>query len=288
VSSIAYNKASTLPEAIALSAANPNMPVLAGGTDLIVQWRSGLISPPGFVDISSVAELRTISANDTFIEIGACATHAAIAADAGVNLHLPALAKACLSIGAAQIQNRGTIGGNIMNASPAGDTLPVVLAYGAELKLESVKGARWVSAVDFFTGYRKTAKNSDELLTRIKFPRRYSKDLRSEFYKIGTRRAQAISKAAMCIVAEVSRGAIVEIAIAVGSVAPTAVRAFGTEALLRGRAVTVPVIDSAKASITDEFSPIDDVRSTEDYRRFVCGSMLANFLSGLTKKNTPV
>ncbi len=288
MSSIVYHKASTLPEAIALNAANPGMPVLAGGTDLIVQWRSGLISPPGFVDISSIAELKKIVADDSFLEIGACATHAAIANDVNVNSHLPALAKACLSIGAVQIQNRGTIGGNIMNASPAGDTLPAVLAYGAELKLESVKGARWVSATDFFTGYRKTAKGSDELLTCIRFPKISSKKIRGEFYKIGTRRAQAISKVAMCVVAEVSHGAIVEIAIAVGSVAPTAVRAFGTEALLRGRAVTAPVIDSARSSIMDEFSPIDDVRSTEGYRRFVCGSMLANFLSGLTKKKTPV
>ena len=141
-----YHKAKTLPEAVALNAAYTDMPVLAGGTDLIVQWRSGVISPRGFVDVSSVPEMKVIAEAEGFIEIGAAATHSMIAKNALVQKGIPMLAEACSSIGATQIQNRGTIGGNIMNASPAGDTLPVLLVCDAEFKLQDIKGERWVAA----------------------------------------------------------------------------------------------------------------------------------------------
>lgn len=273
-----YHIAKSLPEAIALNAAYPDHPVLAGGTDLIVQWRSGVISPGGVIDISHVAELKAISEEEDWVTVGAGATHAEIARSECVVKYIPLLAKACLSIGAVQIQNQGTIGGNIMNASPAGDALPAIMVYDAELCLQDVKGERWIPAKDFFTGYRKTAKGPHELLTRIRFRKQLNRNERSEFYKIGTRRAQAISKVVMCVRGTADHGAMKDIAIAVGSVAPTVVRAYGTETLIRGRIISEQLIDQARRSIADEVHPIDDVRSTADYRRFVCGSLIARYL----------
>ena len=281
---IAWHKPATLAEAAALYGMNGGrVPLLAGGTDLVVQWRAGAIDPPGFIDISGLAELRTIAEEESAIVVGATATHAQIAASAIVRKHLPVLAEACATVGALQIQNRGTIGGNVMNASPAGDTLPVVAACDAELCAASVKGERWIPAREFFTGYRTTALASDELLARIRFPKRDSKET-ARFLKLGTRRAQAISKVAMCVRGRIRHGGIEWIRIAVGSVAPTVVRCPGTEALLKGKAINEAQIDLARHSVMDEVHPIDDVRSTADYRRFAAGALLARFLREATAK----
>ena len=274
----AYHKPPTLPEALALVYSNPSkFPVLAGGTDIIVQWKSGIINPSGIIDISAVDELAVIIEKEDSVEIGALATHAQIAANKIVGRHLPVLSDACKSIGALQIQNRGTIGGNIMNASPAGDTLPVLAAFDAEILAQDLTGERWIPVRSFYTGYRKTAIKSTELLTRIRFPKQ-RKEENSRFYKIGTRRAQAISKVVMCVRGTIDHGGIKEIAIAVGSVAPTVVRMTGTEVLLKGRVINAALVDNARRSIEDEVHPIDDVRSTADYRRHICGALLAQFL----------
>ncbi|HPQ81790.1 MAG TPA: xanthine dehydrogenase family protein subunit M, partial [bacterium] len=270
----AWHKPAGLVEAVALYGMNGGkVPILAGGTDIVVQWRAGAIDPPGFIDVSSVPELRLIEEDGDSLLIGAGATHSNIASNPLVGEHLPVLVEACLSIGATQIQNRGTIGGNIMNASPAGDTLPVAAAYDAQMCASSVKGDRWIPASEFYTGYRKTALASDEMLTRIRFPKRDSKES-AGFYKVGTRRAQAISKVALCARARIRHGGIEWIKIAVGSVAPTVVRCPGTETLLAGKAINAALMDTARASIMDEVHPIDDVRSTAEYRRFVTGSLL--------------
>lgn len=279
-----YEKARELPEAIALFAANAGrFPVIAGGTDIVVQLRAGAINPKGLVDISGINELKSIEEKDDVIEIGALATHAQVTSNELVLKHLHVLALACGTVGAIQIQNRGTIGGNIMNASPAGDTLPVVMALDADLVSQSVKGERVISAAKFYTGYRKTAVANDELLTHVRF-RKTGKDEIQRFYKIGTRRAQAISKVVMCVRAKVWHGGIEDIAIAIGSVAPTVIRARGTEMLLKGRAVNSALIDKARHSIEDEIHPINDVRSTAEYRRFVCGSLITRFLQDVTRK----
>jgi len=273
-----YHRAETLPEAIALNAAHSDLPVMAGGTDLLVQWRAGAIDLEGVVDISGVEGLKLIEEGEDVIEIGAGAVHSDIIRDEAVKKYLPLLAESCASIGAVQIQNRGTIGGNIMNASPAGDALPAILVYDAELKLQNLKGERWVQVRDFFTGYKQTARRPDELLTRVRFHKTNATDEKTAFYKIGTRRAQAISKIVMCVRGTIDHGAIKDIAIAVGSVAPVPVRARGTEALLKGKVITDQLIEHARHSLADEFHPIDDVRSTADYRRFVCGSLIVRYL----------
>lgn len=279
-----YHKPTLLPEALALLTANPGkFPVLAGGTDVIVQWRSGLIKPEGVIDISGLKELRVILETEEGIEIGALATHSAIASHKVISKKFTALAEACLTIGAVQIQNRGTIGGNIMNASPAGDTLPVLLAHEAEFLAQDLKGERWISALEFFTGYRKTALKPDELLTRIRIKFPDSKE-RDGFYKIGQRRAQAISKVCVCVRGRIRHGGIEWIKIAVGSVAPVPIRAPGTEAMLKGKVITDALIEQARNSLADEAAPIDDIRSTADYRRFAAGGLLARYLREVVSK----
>lgn len=279
-----YNKPLSLPEALALAYANPSaMPILAGGTDIIVQWRSGMIEPSGFIDISGIDELRVIIEKGDSIEIGACATHAMIASSKIVRRYVSPLSDACATIGAVQIRNLGTIGGNIMNASPAGDTLPVLIACDAKLLAQDLTGERWMDARKFFTGYKKTALAQNEILTKISFPK-LNKDVTARFLKLGTRRAQAVSKVSMCVRGVISHGGISDISIAVGSVAPTVISAPGTEALLKGRAINAALIDHARRSMMDEVHPINDVRSTAEYRKFACGSLIAMYLKEAAKR----
>ncbi len=276
--SFEYHKPPTLGEAMGLLVMyKGKFAALAGGTDLIVQRRTAARELLGVVDLSSIEELRGIALTPQAVEIGAMETHAAIAANEAVRKHLPALAEACLTIGGAQIQNRGTIGGNVMNASPAGDTLPVLLAHGAEFLIKNLEGERWVPADKFFTGYRKTAAEEGELLARIRIPKCDTKE-RAVYYKIGQRSAQAISKVSMCVRARIRHGGIEWIRIALGSVGPVPVRASGTEALLKGQVLSEGLIGRARESLADEIAPIDDLRSTAQYRKFAAGGLIVRFL----------
>ncbi|HET6746230.1 MAG TPA: FAD binding domain-containing protein, partial [Candidatus Limnocylindria bacterium] len=188
--------------------------------------------------------------------------------------HLPALADAAATIGAAQIQNRGTLGGNAVNASPAGDTLPILLATDAELVVGSARGERTVPAREFWPSYRQTALAADELLLRIRFP--ISNDRHVRFRKVGTRRAQAISKVVMALAWQSQDGDRTwrHARLALGSVAATPVRATRTESVLEGAVPTAEVADAAAEALAAELSPIDDVRSTADYRRAVAARVL--------------
>jgi xanthine dehydrogenase small subunit len=186
---------------------------------------------------------------------------------------VPALAAAAATIGAAQIQNRGTIGGNVVNASPAGDTLPVLLAVGAEMVLGSASGERVVAADDFWPSYRTTARRDDELLLRMRIP--ILDDRQVRFRKVGTRRAQAISKVVMALAWRSRDGdPWTDVRLALGSVAATTVRARATEAAIEGRQPDRQTADAATAALIEGIVPIDDVRSTADYRRAVAGRVL--------------
>ncbi|MFH1830880.1 MAG: xanthine dehydrogenase family protein subunit M [Pseudomonadota bacterium] len=280
-----YHKPPTLPEALALIAAeSTRFPILAGGTDIVAQWRIGAISPKGLIDISNLQELEAITITESHVEIGALVAHSRIVANEKIAQIFPALACACQSVGCAQIQNMGTIGGNIMNASPAADVPPVLMVYDTKLLAQNLKGERWVSADDFFKEYKKTALEPDELLTkiRIKIP---DPSEQTRFYKIGARRAQTISKVCMCARALISHGGIEWAKIAVGSVAPTVVRTLGTEALLKGKAITTGLLEKARKSLADEVKPIDDIRSNADYRRFAAGGLLVRYLREATKSS---
>jgi xanthine dehydrogenase small subunit len=256
-------------------AGGPPWRPIAGGTDLMVQVTGEIGEPPERVlDIWALDELRGISVDADALVLGALTTYTEIRRSPIVAEFLPALADAAATIGAAQIQNRGTIGGNVINASPAGDTLPVLLACGAEMVLGSAGGERTVAADGFWPAYRTTARRPDELLLRIRIPLAADRQLR--FRKVGTRRAQAISKVVMAL-AWRSTGddrPWTDVRLALGSVAETTVRARATEAALEGARPTRETADAAASALTAELKPIDDVRSTADYRRAVAGRVL--------------
>ena len=267
----------SLPEAYALIAGEPHRPV-AGGTDLLVLITGEIgESPERVVDIWGLDELRGIRLEDGSLALGALTTYTEIRRSSLVAEHLPALAEAAATIGAAQIQNRGTLGGNAANASPAGDTLPILLAGDAELVLGSMRGERAVAAGDFWPSYRKTALVPDELIVRIRIPLPPSRQVR--FRKVGTRRAQAISKVVMALAwqSDVADGIGApwhDVRLALGSIAATPVRVPRTEAILEGATPTEATADEAAATLAAEIEPIDDVRSSADYRRAVAARVL--------------
>jgi CO/xanthine dehydrogenase FAD-binding subunit len=247
---------------------------LAGGTDLMVQVTGEIGEPPERVlDIWALDELRGIGVEEGALRIGALTTYTELRRSPIVAEHAPVLAEAAATIGAAQIQNRGTIGGNVINASPAGDTLPVLLAMQAELVLASSSGERVVPADEFWPAYRTTARRPDELLVAIRIPLVADRQVR--FRKVGTRRAQAISKVVMALAwTDAGQGAWAGVRLALGSMAATPIRARATEAVLEGTQPTREGADAAVAALTAEVHPIDDVRSTADYRRLVAGRVL--------------
>ena len=248
---------------------------LAGGTDLMVTITGEIGEPPARVlDIWGLDELRGIQVTADALVIGALTTYTELRRSPEVGELAPALAEAAATIGAAQIQNRGTLGGNVVNASPAGDTLPVLLALDAVMVLGSARGERTVAAGDFWPSYRVTARSDDELLLRIRIPRVDGRQVR--FRKIGTRRAQAISKVVMAL-AWRSQGDDApwsDTRLAIGSVAATTIRVPTVEAVLDGSSPTRPTADAAAAALTEAIEPIDAVRSTAAYRRLVAGRVL--------------
>lgn len=248
---------------------------LAGGTDLMVTITGEIGEPPGRVlDIWALDELRGIRVEPDALVIGALTTYTDLRRSPEVSEFAPGLAEAAATIGAAQIQNRGTLGGNVVNASPAGDTLPVLLALDAEMVLGSARGERTVAAGDFWPSYRTTARRDDELLVRIRVPRVDGRQVR--FRKIGTRRAQAISKVVMAL-AWRARGDGApwnDVRLAMGSVAATTIRLPAVEAVLEGSTPTRGTAEAAAEALTEAIQPIDDVRSTAAYRRLVSGRVL--------------
>lgn len=266
-----------LAEAYSLLAGGDGWRPVAGGTDMLVQLTGDLVPPPERVlDIWRLDELRGISLEDDALTLGALTTYTDIRRSEACRDALPALVDAAATIGAAQIQNRGTIGGNIVNASPAGDTLPVLLAVDAEMVLGSARGERTVAARDFWPSYRKTARQDDELLVRVRIPLPPGRQVR--FRKVGTRRAQAISKVVMAISWREDGGVWRDVRVALGSVAATPIRADQTERVIEGAAPRQTTADHAAQTLADEIKPIDDVRSTADYRRVVSARVLHRLL----------
>jgi xanthine dehydrogenase small subunit len=254
-------------EAYERLAAGPTRPI-AGGTDIMVAITGELGEiPERMLDLSRIDALRGISLEVGGLVLGARTTYTEIRRSALCREHLPALTEAAATIGAAQIQNRGTLGGNIANASPAGDTLPILLAADAVILVGGQRGEREIAANDFFVEYRKTALAPDELILQVRFPLPPGRELR--FRKVGTRRAQAISKVMMAGV----RGD--EVRLAVGAVGPTVITATGASTVLSAGGSLV----AAQAALDAEIAPIDDLRSTRDYRRVVAMNLLAQFWS---------
>jgi CO/xanthine dehydrogenase FAD-binding subunit len=253
----------------------------AGGTDLMVLLEAGRLEHRKFFSIAHLKELRGVEEAGGHVTIGALTTYTDVRRSALLAREFPMLVEAARETGGVAIQNRGTVGGNIANASPAADTPPALLAYGAEVELVSASGARRVDYAEFHTGYRRTLMREDELIARVHM-KRPREGARHFYRKVGTRRAQAISKVCFAALAEVGEeGALDDVRIALGSVAPTVVRCRETEALLRGRQSDAALMKEAPAGLVREVAPIDDVRSTARYRLRVAQNLLAEFLSGL-------
>jgi len=265
---------SRLSDAYALLAGGSLVPI-AGGTDIMVRI-TGEIGPvpEQMLDLSHLDALEGITVEEDSLVLGARTTYTDIRRSTLCREHAPALVEAAATIGAAQIQNRGTLGGNIANASPAGDTLPVLLAMDAEVEVGSHRGERRVRAAEFFPAYRQTALARDELILRVRIPLVDGRETR--FRKVGTRRAQAISKVVMAV-AWRTRGSewgMSDVRVALGSVAATPIRAAGAEAVLEGARPTPEVAAAAAEALAAELEPIDDVRSSADYRRMVAARVL--------------
>lgn len=254
--------------------------IIAGGTDLMVALNARSLDAEEFIDIWRLNELRGIDDEGEVIRIGALTTYTQLIKSPLVQLSVPALVEASRTIGAIQIQNRGTIGGNIVNASPAGDSLPVLAAFDAELEIGSIRGVRRIGFNNFYTGYRETVMESDEILLALRL-RKLKSNERSFFLKVGTRRAQAISKIVMAVKVGTTGAEIDSISVALGSVAPTVMRAHQTESLLTNAILEETIIEQARRTVSQEIAPITDVRSTEHYRRTVTGNALAKILRRL-------
>ena len=275
----------SLAEAYAVlagSSADDVITPIAGGTDVMVRITGEIGEPPHrMVDLSRLDELRGIAVEGDAVVLGALTTYTDIRRSGVCREHLPALVEASATIGAAQIQNRGTIGGNAANASPAGDTLPVLLALDASFVVGGTRGERTVPAEAFWVAYRRTALEPDELILRIRIPLGGGRETR--FRKIGTRRAQAISKVVMALSWREpgsgpgdgpSAGAWRDVRLALGSVADRPIRARGAEGILEGSTPTPETADAAAEALAAEIHPIEDVRSTADYRRVVAARSL--------------
>lgn len=243
------------------------MTPMAGCTDLYVALNFNTLAETRFLNLWRLDALRGIHVDGDFLSIGALTTHADIMRSALVRKRVPMLAAACAVIGGVQIQNRGTLGGNVANASPAGDTLPVLAAADAVVVLASAAGERRVAFTSFYSGYRTSVRRSDELIAALEIPRVIGRQF---FRKVGTRAAQAISKVVFAGV----RGDHPRVAL--GSVAPTVVRASRTEAALAAGAP----IEEAQRALAAEIAPIDDLRSTAEYRTRVAVNLLTRMWSG--------
>ncbi len=268
------HRAHSLDEALVLRATHPHATVLAGGTDVMVFIEMGALSPRSVLDLWGCRELRGVSADGR--SIGALTTWTDVARCAALPV---ALRECARTVGAAQIQNRGTVGGNIVNASPAGDSLPLWLAMDAVFEVASVRGIRHVAAADFWLGYRKTDLVADELLTRIHLSGHAG---RLAYRKVGTRLAQSISK--VVLGARLSRadgvadGVVQQARVAFGSVAPIPLRARHVEAALVGRPLDPGAIDAAVGAVARDIAPIDDIRSTARYRLRVAENIVRSWL----------
>lgn len=273
----------TLMEALQMLARSPGeWRPFAGGTDLMVLMEAGKLSHHKFFSIWHLEELRGIEETPDSLTLGALTTYTELQSNATMRQEFPMLCRAASETGAIAIQNRGTIGGNIANASPAADSPPALVVYDAELELISERGVRTVPYRDFHTGYKQMRMSADELISRVRLPRaRKPRGWKHYYRKVGTRRAQAISKVCFAAVARVENGSIGDVRIALGSVAPTVLGCQKTESVLQGRKVDRETIAAAQKELAGEIAPIDDLRSTARYRLQVSLNLLEDFLLSL-------
>jgi CO/xanthine dehydrogenase FAD-binding subunit len=258
----------------------------AGGTDLMVLLEAGKLPHRRFISLWHLRELRGIEETPENVTLGALTTYTAVQRNATLQKEFPLLCRAAAETGGIATQNRGTLAGNIANASPAADSPPALLVYDAEIELISARGSRWAPYHGFHTGYKAMILRHDELIGRIRLPRT-KLDWKQHYHKVGTRRAQAISKVCLAAAARVAGGRIQDIRIALGSVAPTVLRCVKTESMLRDHKPEAEAIRAAQQQLAKEIAPIDDMRSSTRYRLRVAQNLLEEFLREVGKGAPP-
>jgi len=271
----------TLQAAVSLLASEPHAwTPLAGGTDLMVLYAAGKLSARKLLSIWNLPELRGIEVLPDEVRVGAGCTYSELRHHEIVAREFPLLAGAAAWTGGIANQNRGTLGGNIVNASPAADSLPALLVYDATLMLVSARGEREVPYARFHLDYKLHTLAADELIRAIRLPRRYA-DYFSFARKVGARQAQAIAKVSIAALAKLAHGVIEDVCIALGSVAPVPLRLGETEALLLGKKSEPALAGLARRTVARQIRPIDDLRSTAQYRAAVAGNLVAEFIESL-------
>jgi CO/xanthine dehydrogenase FAD-binding subunit len=277
----------SLPAVLEMLAASPGeWTPIAGGTELMVAHAAGRLTAPKLVSLWGIPELRFIETSAAGIAIGGGATFRDLRADANVAAHLPLVAMAASWIGSIANQSRATVGGNLVNGSPAADSSPALLVYDAEIELVSVRGRRRIPYSAFHTGYKRNAMAPDELLFAVHLPLRFARH-RQYLRKVGTRRAMAISKVALAATALVEDGTISEIRLAAASLAPFPSRLYQAETALLGKRIDSHAIESAREAMLAEAKPIDDIRSTAEYRKRVAANLIEEFLNELRPEGSP-
>jgi CO/xanthine dehydrogenase FAD-binding subunit len=272
----------TLTEALQTLAADPRYTPIAGGTELMVALGAGRLPQKHLLSINHLRELRFIDVTPEAVTIGSGTTFTELRKHPVIASDFPLLAQAASWTGSIANQNRGTLGGNIVNASPAADSPPALLAYDAELTLISATGTRTLPYSGFHLSYKKTALRPGELLYSIRLERRFSA-YRSYIRKVGPRNAQAISKVALAGLAllDEKTRVIQDIRIGAASLRETPTRCIAAERALLHQTVTPETIAAARAALVGEARPIDDIRSTAKYRAAVAANLLEEFLRGL-------
>jgi CO/xanthine dehydrogenase FAD-binding subunit len=272
----AYLRPRDLDEALAVRAAHPDWMVLAGGTDLMVNAPRAVV-PAGILDLWRLAPICFVRVSDDAVALGAGTTWHEVEQHPAIRQRMAPLAAAAREIGALQIQARATVGGNVGTSSPVGDSLPVLLALDAELEVASVRGARRVPYHEWCTGYRTTQLSPDELIVAAHVPVP-GPATRTTWRKVGTRRAQSISKVMGAAAITLDGDVVTSARVALGAVADRPIRIAAVEAAVRGQRLGAAA-EAARAAVRTSIKPIDDVRSTADYRREVAENLVARFFS---------
>ena len=247
----------------------------------MVLLEAGKLPHKNYLNIWNLPELRGIEVTDAYVSLGALTTYTEIQSHEILQAEFPMLCQAAKETGGIAIQNRGTLGGNIINASPAADSPPALLAYDAELELVSKDGDRRIPYFKFHSGYKQMDMRPNELLRAIQLPRAPNQ-LTHYYRKVGTRKAQAISKVCFAAVGSITEGKIESVRIALGSLAPIPLRCVRTENALRNQTIGSEIVAAAKTALASEISPIDDLRSTRDYRLRVSLNLLEDFINELS------
>jgi OHCU decarboxylase len=275
----------TLPAVLSLLAHEPGewLPI-AGGTDVMVQYSAGKLPARKLVSIWNLPELRRIEVSADEIRIGAGCTYTDLREHELINREFSLLSTSASWTGGIANQNRGTIGGNIVNASPAADSLPALMLYDTDLLLVSARGERRLPYANFHTSYRKTQLAADELIRAICLKRQFS-GYYAHARKVGARNAQAIAKVCLAGLGRLGGGIVDDVRLAAGSVAPIPMRLTETERIVKGNRIDPHLIQLAKTAASAEVRPIDDIRSTSRYRSAVVGNLVAEFLEQLSATN---